>query len=337
VPLTANAADKRVKRTAMDEAIDKALVFLSRTQESDGSWKAGGSKNAAVTGLAVMSFLSAGHVPGEGRYGETVEKGIRAVLRMQMANGVIASQQGHVMYHHGICTLALAEVVGMTDGDLAKDIKKKLEKAVNVILKAQRIRGNHRGGWRYTVDPYGDSDISVTGWQLMALRAAKNVGCDVPPDNIDEAVEYIKRCHNPRSGGFGYMAGGGRATAACTGTSILGLELCGKDKHHTREALKGGSYLLNRPPRWGEVHFYYSVYYGSQAMFQLGGNYWKSYREKLHQALLRNQSSNGSWQGGDGSDSGYGPNYCSAMAILALTVEYRYLPIYQRGDEPAEK
>ena len=33
----------------------------------------------------------------------------------------------------------------------------------------------------------------------------------------------------------------------------------------------------------------------------------------------------------------YGPNYCTAMAVLALTVEYRFLPIYQRVEEPAEK
>ena len=32
-----------------------------------------------------------------------------------------------------------------------------------------------------------------------------------------------------------------------------------------------------------------------------------------------------------------GPNYCTAMAILALTVEYRFLPIYQRAEEPADK
>jgi hypothetical protein len=25
------------------------------------------------------------------------------------------------------------------------------------------------------------------------------------------------------------------------------------------------------------------------------------------------------------------------MAVLALTVEYRYLPIYQRGEEPADR
>jgi hypothetical protein len=331
-------ADRPGKRTAVDESIARALEFLHRTQDADGAWRGGSTgKNAAVTGLAVMAFLSAGHVPGEGRYGQTVENGIQAILRMQQPSGLIASQAGHVMYHHGICTLMLAEVVGMTEGKLAEEIKEGLEKAVALILKAQRTAWPHRGGWRYSVAHHDGSDISVTGWQLLALRAAKNVGCDVPPAAIDRAVEYILRCFQPRSGGFTYMAGSGRITAACTGTSILGLEVCGKDRHHTPEALKGGAYLLRHPPRWGEIHFYYSVYYGSQAMFQLGGNYWSAYREKLHEALLRNQRDNGSWQGGDASDSHFGANYSTAMAVLALAVEYRFLPIYQRNEGPADK
>jgi hypothetical protein len=330
-------ADKPRKRTALDDRIDRALAYLHQSQEKDGSWKAGGhGKNAAISGLAVMAFLSAGHVPGEGKYGETIEKGVNAVLEMQQSNGLLGTNSGHVMYHHGICTLMLAEVVGMTDGELAKKVKPGLEKAVQVILKAQRTNAPHRGGWRYSTDPNSDSDISVTGWQVMALRAAKNVGCDVPPEAIERAVKYIKGCFAPSAGGFSYMARFNNATAACTGTSILCLEICGKDTHHADESLKGGSYLLKYPPRWGEVHFYYSVYYGSQAMFQLGGNYWTAYREKLHDSLLTNQRDNGSWQGGD-SDSGYGPAYGTSMAVLALTVEYRFLPIYQRAEEPAEK
>jgi hypothetical protein len=332
------AEEKPSRRTAFDDRIDRALTFLQRTQETDGSWRAGGhGKSAAVTGLAVMAFLSAGHVPGEGRFGDTVEKGIQAVLQMQQENGLIATHAGHVMYHHGICTLMLAEVAGMTEGDLAKDVKSGLEKAITVILKAQRVNRPHRGGWRYSTDPGSDSDISVTGWQVMALRAAKNVGCDVPPESIDRAVEYIKSCFSPIAGGFSYMSRGGHATAACTGTSILGLEICGKAQHHAVESLKGGSYLLKHPPRWGEAHFYYSVYYGSQAMFQLGGNYWSAYRDKLHSGLLDNQRDNGCWQGGDATDGGFGANYGTSMAVLALTVEYRYLPIYQRAEEPATK
>ena len=38
--------------------------------------------------------------------------------------------------------------------------------------------------------------MSVTGWQLLALRAAKNIGCDVPGERIDMAVEYVLRCRD---------------------------------------------------------------------------------------------------------------------------------------------
>src|SRR5262249_29673294 len=107
---------------------------------------------------------------------------------------------------------------------------------------------------------------------------------------------------------------------------------CGKDKHHTPKALKAGSYLLKNPPTWGQAHFFYSVYYCAQATFQLGDNYWKSFRPKLHEVLFRNQADNGSWNG-----DGVGPSYATAMGVLALAVEYRYLPIYQRGEDEKEK
>ena len=93
----------------------------------------------------------------------------------QQPNGLIATVGGHEMYHHGICTLMLAEVAGMTDAPLGKDIRAALEKAVAVLLEAQRTTGPHAGGWRYRVSGT-DADMSVTGWQLMALRAAKNLG-----------------------------------------------------------------------------------------------------------------------------------------------------------------
>ena len=36
-------------------------------------------------------------------------------------------------------------------------------------------------------------------------------------------------------------------------------------------------------------------------------------------------------------DARLGPAYCTSMAVLALTVEYRLLPIYQRFEEPLER
>jgi hypothetical protein len=336
----AAAAEPPAHETPVDRAIARALENLQVMQDKNqGSWRdRWGRENPAVTGLAVMAFLSAGHIPGEARYGATIEKGVRWVLRKQQANGLIAADGQQEMYHHGIATLMLAEVAGMTDRELSKEVRKGLEKAVAIILKAQRTgSGPDRGGWRYHVAHIGGSDISVTGWQVMALRAAKNLGCDVPAEAIDRAVAYLKRCQDARTGGFRYTPGG-RLTVACTGTSVLALEICGKEQHHCQEALRGGAFLIRDAnlPRWNQEWFFYSIYYGSQAAFQLGGNYWTVFRPRLHEVLLAHQNGSGFWEGNTGDAMQGGRSYCTAMAVLALAVEYRFLPIYQRA-EPADK
>jgi hypothetical protein len=327
--------EEQQRRQRLEESIKRALEYLHKSQGSDGSW----SNSPAITSLSVMAFMSAGHVPGEGPYGATVKKGIEWVLAHQHENGLFSSVGRGEMYHHGISTLMLAEAVGMCDEKLGKEVKKKLEKAVEVILDAQRREGEYRGGWHYTRANSGQADMSLTGWQIMALRAAKNVGCDVPYDRIAAAVEYIKRSRDEATGGYRYMVSGRGVTVPCTGTAILALEICGKDLHRAPELLKAGSYILqeHNRPRWGSGHFFYGIYYCSQAMFQLGGNYWQDFRPRLHKELLTNQRPDGSWVAADASSAGHGVPYCTAMGVLALTVEYRYLPIYQRDEESGDK
>ena len=182
--MRAHAADaRRAVDPALDKSVDRALAFLQSTQLADGGWTTnGGGANPAATSLSVMAFLSAGHVPGEGRYGETIDKGIRAVLKSQHDNGLFSNNGGQEMYQHGISTLMLAEAAGMTDAATGDEIRKKLVKAVDIILKAQRTGGeNERGGWRYHVAPGDGADISVTGWQIMALRAPRTSAATCRP------------------------------------------------------------------------------------------------------------------------------------------------------------
>jgi Prenyltransferase and squalene oxidase repeat len=330
LPASAHAQKPARAKDAGEVSVDRALRFLANLQEKDGSWLSYNQKSPAVTSLCLMAFLSAGHVPGEGPYAEVVEKGVRWVVKAQQPDGLFGGEGGLEMYHQGVCALLLAEACGMTDRALADELRPALEKAVRLILQAQRTgAGIYRGGWRYRPDS-PDADVSVTGWQLLALRAARNVGCDVPAERIDLAVGFLLRCRDARTSAFCYQPGT-RPTLACTGTGILALELCSKDRHHSHEALLGGGYLLKNPPRWGDEHFFYTAYYCGQAMFQLGGNYWDFYRPRLQQVLFDHQQSNGGWLGAEG----VGPTYCTAMAVLALTVEYRFLPIYQR-DESAK-
>lgn len=329
--LPATLCAQPASKDRLEESVDKALAFLRNMQEKDGAWGAFSEKNTAITGLAVMAFLSAGHVPGEGPHGDVVEKGIRWIAGKQQPSGLIAGEGfgGVTMYHHGICTLVLAEAVGMTDSKLTRELRPKLEKAVGVILKTQRIQpGIYQGGWRYQPEQQ-DADLSVTGWQMLALRAAKNVGCDVPAERMEMAVGFLRNCRDQHTGGFTYFPGG-RVTKACTGTAILGFELCGKNLHLAHESLQAGSFLLKNPLVWNDEHFFYTTYYVSQALFQLGNNYWNVHRSNLHKILFANQQTNGSWL----ANEGYGPVYGTSLAVLALTVEYRYLPIYQRDESP---
>jgi len=324
-------------REKLESAVNRGLKYLQGSQERDGSWTHGGTKSTALTALSVMSFLSAGHVPGEGPYGATVEKGIRWVLEQQRPSGVFSTQENYQMYHHGICTLMLAEASGMTDAKLGVEMRQKLEKAVDYILKAQRTAGKGEGGWGYIAGIERDyADISIVGWQLLALRAAKNLGCDVPAEAIEKAVKYVRGCWDAKEGGFFYYPGY-RPSTACAGTGILSLEICGKNLHRCDEVMKAGDYVLKKPPEWGGPRFFYSVYYCSQGTYQIGGRHWKEYRPLLHKAVLPHQDRDGAWVGTSGEDQLYGRNYGTAMTVLALTVEYRLLPIYQSGEDRTEK
>ena len=312
-------------QAAVDQAIQRGLHYLAQQQQGNGAWSSERMGDSpACTSLAIMAFLAAGHLPDEGPYAANLSRGIQFVLLQQSGEGFFADRHTHgPMYTHGICTLMLAEVLGTTPASEATRVRHALEKAIRLILEAQdqpKDRDN-TGGWRYSPTS-NDSDLSVTGWQLLALRAAKNVGCDIPADYIDRAVAYVKRC-SVQNGGFAYQPYGG-PTAVRTGTGILCLEICGD--HHSAEALQGGAYLLRQPLMVQERFFYYC----SIGMFQLGEDYWPAMRSHLHRIVLPLQEADGAWLVPPGEEGGAGPVYCTSLAILALAVEYQYLPIYQR-------
>ena len=321
----------------VEAAIDKGLEWLAQNQKPDGTWPQGGGSTTAVPSLAVMAFLARGHVPGQGKYGELLDKSIDFVIASQKDTGILsAATSNAMMYEHGISTAMLSEVYGMVDDERRTKIDKVLAKAVKLILDAQKKPDGtpkdlpHTGGWRYN-PATPDADISVTGWQLMALRGAANCGASVPKEALEAGVGYVKRSAVP-TGGFSYQPGGG-PNQARTGTGILSMVMLGQ---HTAdnpnpEAVKGGDYLVQNPPENPSIEFYYyAVYYCSQALYQLGGKYWETTYPKLRDALLKLQQPTGNWGGGGGEEANAGDGYRTAMACLALSVPYRYLPLYQK-------
>lgn len=314
----------------LERAVDRALEFLAQEQAPNGSWKADAyGESTGATSLAVMAFLAAGHVPEVGPHGERLARAVSWVLDQQQPNGMLVASRSHgPLYCHGISTLMLAEVAGMVSNPLAERSRQGLERAVRLLIEAQGMAkdARHAGGWRYQPTSQ-DSDLSVTAWQLLALRAAKNVGCDVPAECIERAVEYVRKCHAPDEGGFAYQPGA-TPSATRTGTGIVALEVCGR--HLSDEAVRGGEFLQKRPLHPRDQYFYYGAYYCSVALHLMGGEERTALRKELSDVLLGRQAAGGSWHADNGSEQAAGKVYATAMAVLALTVEYRYLPIYQR-------
>jgi hypothetical protein len=330
----------------VEQAVDRGLVWLANRQNRNGSFDAPDKAQPASTSFAVMAYLSRGHLPGEGPYGRQIDQAIDFVLRCQKSDGLLAlagagsgSNGKTANYNHAISGLMLTEVYGMTYPARAAKLKPAILKALAFSRRDQtRPKDDPRdhGGWRYLYsNGDGDSDLSVTSWQLMFLRSARNAEFDVPKEYIDDAVGYVLRCWQERQGVFYYRNGEHRWSRGMVGAGILSLAMAGQ--HETTVAKRAGDWLLTRPFRgFGELvgsgdRFYYSTYYCSQAMAQLGGHHWKRFFPGVVNALLAGQESSGAWpEEPFGSDRQFGNTYTTAMAVLSLTPPLQLLPVYQR-------
>lgn len=325
-PLAGDEGSERLERyeEPVDACIDKALKYLAAHQhDKNGSFPSGRS-TVAITGLSVMAFLAKGYTPGTGPYGETINRGIDYVLSKQDPHGVFPGE----MYTHSIATLLLSEVSGMVDRQRQKKVDQALAKALKVIVSAQKVSKpkRYRGGWRYSPNSK-DSDLSLTGWALMSLRSARNNGAEVPKASIDAAVGFIENCHT-KDGGYGYQPGRG-ASLAMTGVGLLCLELSGQ--HRSKATTTAGDWVNKHlPKKIGGRFFYYGLYYTSQGMFQLGGERWEVFAAHMYEMMLKAQRKDGSFPQGTAQEAQAGRCYSTAMAVLAMSVTYRQLPIYQR-------
>jgi hypothetical protein len=306
------------------QAIERGLAWLARNQSPDGSWGTEGGQgefHMAMTGLAGLAFLSAGHVPERGPYGARLDKAIRFVLRHQQRDGLITTpRDSQSMYGHGFSMTFLAEAYGMDmGGELNEKIKECLTLAVKLTDRAQSAWG----GWYYS--PNADSDEgSVTITQVQALRACANVGIPVPPKTMRSALSYIHKSQNP-DGGIRYTArSSGASTLALSAAGCELLMMAGEyDTAQTKRVIEYLKRNLNPNVTVG-YHDFYTNFYGAQAMIQIGGPEFERYYTGLRRRLLGAQGAQGAWSGDVGS------TYCTSIAVMILALPYTYLPIFQR-------
>ena len=333
------------------KAVERALAWLAGVQERDGSYNprqfdagqgppeddssiadrryAGAKADTGITALVVLAMLGNGNSLSSGPYSVNVESAIEWLIRQQRIDGYLGgdASQFSGMYCHGMATLALAEAYGMESDPVAKQrIRSPLEKALSFTRFAQL----QDGGWRY-LPGQPDGDMSMFGWQLMALRSAQDAGIPIPEETKDGMIQFLRDRSRGTAGGLAGYRRSSPTSPTMTAEALACKQMLGlkRDNPVATEAVR---YLLRNTPRQSELNLYY-WYYGTFAMFQHGGDLWEQWNLPLRQILVSEQEMSGDLLGSwnpRGPYGGYGGRlYSTALAALCLEVYYRRLPMYR--------
>lgn len=305
------------------EMYDRGLQYLAATQTENGDWT-GGQNGPGVTGLGLMVFLASGEDPNFGIYSNHVRRAVRNIITAQNdSTGIL----GDSMYHHGFAMLGLAEAYGAVDErnlwtnrKQPRSIGQALELAVRAAITSQKK--NPLGAWRYSPDA-SDADTSVSGSVLVGLLAARNAGVEVPDEVIDKAISYYKQMTAP-SGQVAYSGGLGGFDESIARISIGTLVYALARRKDMPEYKAALGYLTQRLEQPANMWMEYSRYYQAQALFQGDVDSWEKWNKLLIRQLKQAQAPDGSFNGQFGSGLG------TSMSLLALALNYRFLPIYER-------
>jgi hypothetical protein len=232
------------------------------------------------------------------------------------------------MYHHGFALLGLSEAYGVVDEtDLwagvtnsnQRSIGAALELGVRCAITSQKK--NPFGAWRYSPGAR-DADTSVSGAVLMGLLAARNAGIEVPDSAIDKAIKYFASMtgSNGIVGYSGGLDGFGQSIARSSIACLVFAIAKRKDLKQYKAVEKYVTSNLTESSGWVE----YARYYQAQALFQADIEAWEKWNRTLIRQLKGLQVDDGSFRGDLGAANS------TSMALLALALNYRFLPIYER-------
>ncbi|MCC6150865.1 MAG: HEAT repeat domain-containing protein [Planctomycetes bacterium] len=344
-----------------ENAVNLGLAWLASVQSNDGSWDPTGGQGSRfdsgineawgnemrppISALCVLPFLAAGHTPKEGEFADTVEKALYYWLRQQSTSGCyshgMSSQQ---MYTHSVATLMMCEAYGLTGDD---NYRRSAERAVRFLERTQ----NAKGGWTYTAQVTSTrssqrSDLSITGWAVMALKSARAVGISVNATCWNSLVDLYDRMS--LDNGETYYADEYpypyRKGVGMTGVGLLARSILDADKFAARNTA-ARRLLAEHPPKWENLHVpsagsaepnfdtFYGWYSCTLGLFLATdgmGPDWDNWNTALKTTLLKNQELEvkrhiGSWEP---ADSWIGPVagrlYSTACSVLCLEVYYRY-------------
>jgi hypothetical protein len=317
---------------ASEQAVQLALRWLAEHQLNHGGWvfdfRDGpcsgrcrdhgtlGTKTGA-TALALLPFLGAGHTPQKGAYAETVRRGIYYLISRRKESDRGTDFQDTNMYDQGLAAIVLCEAYGMSGEASLVPVA---QGALDFICRAQ----HQAGGWRYYPEEPGD--MTVTGWQLMALKSGRLAGLDVPSPVVKRVTGFLDSLQFGYGAAYGYLTPGNEP--APTAIGLLSRMYLGWVAEDDR-LQNGADYLAKLGPSKSDMYF---NYYAVQVLHHLGGPRWVAWNQQMRDYLIHSQVAegheSGSWHFPHKHSREAGRLYSTAMCAMILEVYYRYLPLF---------
>jgi hypothetical protein len=327
---------------ASETAVERGLAWLANHQYADGHWSVHDlnckdhecdghgtfKSDTAATGLALLTFLGAGYTHKSGEHQDVVERGLRWLRVHQKASGDLFADESEFvwLYSHGMAAIALCEAYGMSRDEA---LKGPAQRSLDFIVEAQHPEF---GGWRYR--PQFESDTSVSGWQLMALKSGEMAGLTVPQRTYDLTSHWLDSVEKKGSPGRFKYHPTREVGLAMTAEGLLMRQYLGAGR--TDSALiAGADYLRARLPKESQRDLYY-WYYGTQVMYHMQGKHWDDWNAALRNTLVNSQQktgpTSGSWEPVGSNPAKWGAaggrHYTTCLSLLMLEVYYRHLPLY---------
>jgi hypothetical protein len=319
-------------------AVMEALKWLARNQGRNGMWSmqgkySDGARNEnfeAATAMALIAFQGAGYVPGGGedtRFEEVVGRGWKALLSRQEPTGNFFREgQGTAqLYTHAFCTIALCELYGMTKDERYRE---PAQRAINYCVEVQAPEG----GWKYF--PGSGSDLSVTGWFVMALQSGRMAGLEVKSETLLNVGEFLDSVSHEYGSFYAYQDNS-PPSKSMTAEGLLCRQYLGWEREDER-LVRGANYLLDNLPEWkiSDRDAYY-WYYATQVCHHMEGKHWQAWNKVMRELIPQNQVKDGKERGswdpkGFRWDTEGGRLFITCLNTYMLEVYYRHLPIYQQ-------
>ena len=356
IALMPRSAPAQPKDDAWKASVEKAVAYLKKSQNEDGSWSAS-PRNRGVTGIVVVGLIGCGVEPDAA----PAAKGVKFV------EGLVNAKSGHIAGDDAQATLinytTSINIMALNAANKGDKYKAVIGNAAKYLKSYQwddsrgkKDDSDYYGGAGYAGDK-SRPDLSNTAFFLEALNTA---GVPKSDPAFKHALVFVSRCQNFESehnkaawavknndGSFIYTGanGGENRRSDATKTDMGGygsmtyagvksMIYCGvsKDDPRLKKALEwiGEHYTLDSNPGMPEANsqrglfYYYHTF--AKTMHALGADNFTDakgvkhdWRADLTAAIAKRQKPDGSWVNDNDRWMEGDPNLVTGYALMALS------------------